>query len=82
MSDIMFGQLKQVRDIGNVNMLDYRGVNEEAEALGLNDLLVWFDCNALTDYFNMLTGEFSEWLENQAAVEYLEAKAKEPFDAP
>lgn len=47
--------LEQVRDSGEVNMLDRRGVMRVASALGLYGLVVWLDdCTSSRTYTDAL----------------------------
>ena len=65
MSEVIFEQLKQVRDGGKTNMLQWDNVYGIAWDENHYDLIDWMDTHGQMDYFHLLTGEFSEWLESE-----------------
>ena len=65
MNELIFEQLKQVRDSGKTNMLQWDGVYGITWDDNLYELMAWMEHHNSTEYFHMLTGEFSEWLESE-----------------
>ncbi len=47
-------ELEQVRDTGEVNMMDRRGVQSVANELGLFNLVCFIEDHSRTEHFNML----------------------------
>ena len=64
MNDPLFEQLKEVRDSGETNMLQWGSVYRIACDSGYSELIIWMENHDTLGYFHMLTGSFSEWLEN------------------
>ena len=77
MSDIVFEQLRELRDSGVVDMLDYRMVRFACVEFDYPELADWLDSHTIPDYAIMLSGEFAGWLRAQIAIERLEDMALE-----
>ena len=66
MDDIIFEQLKKVRDRGATNMLDHQNVKYLSRGV-YDELYTWLDSNSPGAYARMLIGPFSEWLAAEEA---------------
>ena len=64
MNDLIFEQLKKVRDSGKTNMLQWDGVYGATWDMQLYELMGWMEAHSDNDFFYLLTVDFSEWLES------------------